>query len=80
MVKLKIVNEKGQVFMSDVDHSPFGRAMRTLLATELNHRDLVLTAEESSPYKLVFEVQKVFHKFSPFKTKRMVMPCWLLQC
>ena len=31
------------------------------MATEFNHRDLVLTANESNPYKLVWEVQPVFH-------------------
>ncbi|MFO0795087.1 MAG: hypothetical protein U0586_13635 [Candidatus Brocadiaceae bacterium] len=62
MVKLKIGNEKGQVFMPDADRSPFGKAMRTLLATELNHRDLVLTTDESSRYTLLYEIKKVFHE------------------
>ena len=61
-VKSKIGDERAQIFMSDVDRSPFGKAMRTLLATELNHQDLVLTADETSPYKLVWDVQPVFHK------------------
>ena len=60
-VKLTIENQKGAIFISDSDRSPFGKAMRTLLATEFNHRDLVLTANESNPYKLVWEVQPVFH-------------------
>lgn len=59
--KIGYDNEKGPIFMSDVDRSPFGKAMRTFLATELNHRNLVLTAVEASPYQLVLEVQKVFH-------------------
>lgn len=60
-VKSKVGNEKAQVFMSDADRSPFGKAMRTFLDTELNHRDLVLTAVETSPYKLVWDVQPVYH-------------------
>lgn len=60
-VKSKVGDEKAQVFMSDADQSSFGKAMRTFLVTELNHRDLVLTAVETSPYKLVLEVQPVFH-------------------
>ncbi|TLD41871.1 MAG: hypothetical protein JETT_1888 [Candidatus Jettenia ecosi] len=60
-VKSKIENEKDSVFMSDADQSPFGKAMRTLLATELHHQGLVLTAVETNPYKLVLEVQPVFH-------------------
>jgi hypothetical protein len=60
-VRLKTGDRKIQVFMSDVDRSPFRNAMRTLLAAELHHRDVVLTADESSPYKLDLKVQEVFH-------------------
>ena len=59
--KIGYDNEKGPIYMSDADRSPFGKAMRTFLATELKERDLVLTAVETSPYQLVLEVQPVFH-------------------
>ena len=54
-------NEKGPIFMSDADCTPFGKAMRTFLATELKHRGLYLTTDKNSPYTLVGDVQLVFH-------------------
>lgn len=74
-VKSKIGDEKAQVFMSDSDQSPFGKAMRTLLTTELNSRDLLLTAVGDSDYKLVFEIQKVFHAAGRRNTS---VVCWRL--
>lgn len=65
-VKSAVGDEKAQIFMSDVDYSPFGKAMRTLLITAFHRKHLVLTTvetvEESTyKYKLVCEVQPVFH-------------------
>jgi hypothetical protein len=57
---IQIIN--GAVFISDADQSPFGKAMRTFLATELPKQGMVVIADPRSRYELVWEVQRVFHQ------------------
>lgn len=61
---LLLMNAKGPIFISDADRSPFGNAMRTILTTELIKRELSVTSDENSPFKLNWEVQPVFHQSS----------------
>jgi hypothetical protein len=71
---LSQVKRKG-IFISDADQSPFGKAMRTMLITEIMNERYTdtgaikndrsgfdITLDENSPFKLTWEVQPVYHQ------------------
>ncbi len=53
---------EGAFFISDAEQSPFGKAMRTFLVTELSTQGFTISSTPKSPYKLDWEVQRVFHQ------------------
>ncbi len=53
---------KGAFFISDADQSPFGKAMRTFLTTELTSQGFTISSNPKCLYKLDWEVQRVFHQ------------------
>lgn len=53
---------KDAFFISDADQSPFGKAMRTLLTTELRGQGFTIGSNPKCPYELSWDVQRVFHQ------------------
>lgn len=53
---------KDAFFISDADQSPFGKAMRKFLATELASQGFTISSNPKCPYILDWEVQRVFHQ------------------
>jgi hypothetical protein len=50
------------VFISDLDQSPFGRAMQTIIATEFIKHKVAMTRDPSTSFELDWLVQPVVHK------------------
>jgi hypothetical protein len=55
-------NNPGPVFISDFDQSPFGRAMRTIITTELIKHKVAITRDANTSFRLDWLVQPVVHK------------------
>ena len=52
---------KGPVYIDDKDKSMFGKAMRTLLITELEKENIEISLSEKNAYKLDWSCQKIHH-------------------
>jgi hypothetical protein len=53
---------KDAFFISDADQSPFGKAMRTFLTTELASQGFTIGSNSKCPYELSWDVQRVFYQ------------------
>jgi hypothetical protein len=52
---------RGPIYIAEDDNSSFGRAMRNLLITELENKNIWLVSDEKYAYRLEWSVQKVHH-------------------
>ena len=52
----------GPVFVQNHDHSQFGLTMRTLITSKLQNKEMVVSQNRKSKYKLSWNVQLVAHE------------------